>query len=139
MLYGGHSGKFQPSGNTKEHKELACHHSLGSPYVSHGLVAALTNEHAMGWIVCPKTLIFHHARLSRGVPCREPGPNPSPQPESQPPSQPAAYTSPGAWSAEWMAQHPNPDFRVTSQVLLDANCCWPEEVRNELRESHFLM
>eukprot|EP00983_Pelagomonas_calceolata_P111137 1159753-Pelagomonas_calceolata.AAC.4 len=67
------------------------------------------------------------------APHRGPGPTPSPQPDSQPPSQQAAHTPPEAWSAEWMEQHPNPDFWVDLQDPLLAAYSWPEGVRDSLR------
>eukprot|EP00983_Pelagomonas_calceolata_P096057 1158085-Pelagomonas_calceolata.AAC.11 len=87
---------------------------------------------------------LHARKTTELISCRGlPGPTqrartPSPQPDSQPPSQQAAYTPPEAWSAEWMEQHPNPDFRATLQDLLDAGYCWPEEVRDVQRGSHNL-
>eukprot|EP00983_Pelagomonas_calceolata_P000762 27502-Pelagomonas_calceolata.AAC.1 len=63
-------------------------------------------------------------------------PIPSPQPDSQPPSQQAAYIPQDTWSAEWMEQHLNPDFKGTLKVLLDTGYCLPEELRDVQRGSH---
>eukprot|EP00983_Pelagomonas_calceolata_P049120 1141358-Pelagomonas_calceolata.AAC.11 len=34
-------------------------------------------------------------------------------------------STPEAWSAEWMEQHPNPEFRDLLLTLVDAGYCWP--------------
>ena len=111
-----------------------------SHIVSHGLLAVhgtacINCVHATGaqaWDkLKPQTPsdAGAHAGASQG-----PQPTPSPEPPApQPPSQPAAYTPPEAWSAEWMEQHPDPEFRQDLQDLLGAGYCWPEEVRTLLR------
>eukprot|EP00983_Pelagomonas_calceolata_P133950 1162015-Pelagomonas_calceolata.AAC.14 len=87
-----------------------CHHSLCSP----SLLAAITNEHATGWTACPEGHKFHlmqeltqrglQGPTQRAILFSQTSQTPSPPLSKQP-------TPPEAWSAEWVEQHPNPDFR----------------------------
>eukprot|EP00967_Tisochrysis_lutea_P113704 scaffold180652_cov20-Tisochrysis_lutea.AAC.3 len=95
-----------------------CHRSLSLPSVSHKSLASLSCswQHANALGLCGDP--SRSCRRAQVLPRSSARPPQPPSPLQEP------FTPAEARSAEWMEQHPSPEFRVTLEVLLGAGYCW---------------